>query len=142
MIYTPMTKTAMRIMLKAHEGQLDKGGMPYAAHPFYVACCMGDEVTCTAALLHDVLEDTDMTPQQLLEAGICERAVEIVGLLTHRDNEDYFDYIRRIKPDPQAAAVKLADLRHNSDLGRLEQVSDRDRIRIEKYKKAIKLLEE
>ena len=142
MIYTPMTMAAIKIMFAAHKDQLDKSGLPYVFHPWHVAEQMTDEVSCTAALLHDVIEDTDITAEYLLTAGISPEVVEVVKLLTHPKGTDYFDYVRRLKPNPVARAVKLADLRHNSDPTRaVLHPTEHDMQRHAKYKKAIAILE-
>lgn len=140
MIYTDMTRAAAKLMCAAHGGQLDRTGLPYIFHPWHVAEQMTDEVSCAAALLHDVLEDTDTTADDLLEAGISAEVVEAVKLLTHDPAEDYFDYVRRIRSNPAAKAVKLADLAHNSDLTRMPQVTERDLVRNKKYAKALAIL--
>ncbi len=140
MIYTPLTKKAMRICLRAHQGQLDKSGMPYILHPFLVADHMEDEYTTCAALLHDVAEDTDITIEDMRSMGMPEPVLRALDLLDHRDGVPYLDYVRNLKSDPIARAVKLGDLAHNSDLGRLDQVTEKDRKRLEKYKKAREIL--
>ena len=141
MIYTDLTRKAVSIMYKAHKDQLDKSGVPYVFHPWHVAEQMADEESCAAALLHDVIEDTDITAEELLEAGISERVVEAVKLLTHDDSEPYLEYVARIKNDPIARAVKLADLAHNSDVTRFAvPMTDKDMARLEKYKKAVSIL--
>ena len=140
MIYTDMTKKAIRLIFRAHAGQTDKCGLPYVCHPLHVAESMEDEVTCTAALLHDVVEDTDVTFEDLAEMGFTPEVLRIVILLTHDPEVPYMDYVRRIKEDPQAVKVKLSDLRHNSDLTRIDHVAQRDLDRVKKYKAAMELL--
>lgn len=117
MIYTPMTKKAMNLAYKAHHGQLDKSGVPYIFHPIHLAEQMNDEVSCCVALLHDTVEDTDVTLEDLAKEFPRE-VVDAVGLLTHAEGEDYFDYVRAIKTNPVATKVKLADLAHNGDQSR------------------------
>ena len=124
MIYTDMTRKAMGIMFEAHKDQMDKSGVPYVFHPWHVAEQMVTEESCAAALLHDVIEDTDVTADDLLKAGISEEVVRAVEMLTHYDSEPYLDYVARIKNNPIARAVKLADLRHNSDLSRFDNVTE------------------
>ena len=141
MIYTPLTKKALRLCFDAHKDQVDKSGMPYVFHPFHLAEQMPDEDTVVTALLHDVVEDTAFTPDDLLHMGFPSRIVEAIALLTHEDGVPYMDYVAKIRDNPIARQVKLADLRHNSDLTRLEQVDDRARQRAEKYARAIALLE-
>ena len=117
MIYTEMTIKAMKIAYEAHLGQLDYNDVPYIFHPYHLAEQMDDEVSCTVALLHDVVEDTPITFSDL-EQIFPAQVVEIVRLLTHDENIDYFDYIREIKKNPIAKKVKLEDLKHNSDESR------------------------
>lgn len=140
MIYTPLTAKALNTAYTAHMGQTDRSGIPYIFHPYHVAEQMQTEETAAIALLHDICEDTDITPEQLIEMGFPENVVEGVRLMTHSDDEDYFDYIRRIKSSPAATAVKLADLKHNSDLTRLNSVTEKDISRLEKYRRAERIL--
>ncbi|MBE6922444.1 MAG: HD domain-containing protein [Ruminococcaceae bacterium] len=114
MIYTPMTNKAMRIAYKAHHGQLDYNGIPYIFHPIHLAEQMDDEISCCAALLHDVVEDTDVTMEDLAQEFPAQ-VMEVLKLLTHDDDVPYFDYVREISKHPVAKKVKLADLAHNSD---------------------------
>lgn len=142
MIYTELTKKAMKLCFTAHKDQTDKSGLPYVFHPFHLAEQMPDELTTVTALLHDVVEDTACTFQDLREMGFPAAVLEALALLTHDDGTPYLDYVARLKENPIARAVKLADLRHNSDLTRLEHVDARALSRVEKYRKAITLLEE
>ena len=103
---------------------------------------MDDEATTCAALLHDVIEDTDTTLNDMTLAGMPDAVVEAVGLLTHKRGTPYMDYIEGLADNPIAKKVKLADLEHNSDLSRLSEVTERDLKRIEKYKRAIELLKD
>lgn len=114
MIYTPLTNKAMRIAYAAHHGQLDYNGIPYIFHPIHLAEQMEDEISCCAALLHDVVEDTSITLEALAREFPPE-VIDAVKLLTHDDTTPYFDYVRSIKANPIAVKVKLADLAHNSD---------------------------
>ena len=122
MIYTPMTMKAIEIAYAAHHGQTDKAGVPYIFHPFHLAETMDDEISCCVALLHDTVEDTDVTLEQLAEIFPAQ-VVDAVRLLTHDDQTDYYDYVRVIKSNPIARKVKLADLTHNSDATRFAGVS-------------------
>lgn len=142
MIYTPMTKKAMCLAYAAHHGQTDKVGVPYIFHPFHLAEQVDDEFSCCVALLHDTVEDTDVTLEQLAKEFPAE-VVDAVALLTHAEGVDYLDYVRAIKSDPIARKVKLADLRHNTDLTR-NTGADLDMIRksarMDKYRRAIEIL--
>lgn len=140
MIYTPLTKKALRICFEAHKNQVDKSGMPYVYHPFHLAEQMEDEYSVCVALLHDVVEDTDYTLTDLIEAGFPTPVTDAIALMTHDDAVPYIDYVKKLRDDPIARAVKLADLRHNSDLSRLDVIDDRALERAEKYKEAIMLL--
>ena len=119
MIYTELTNKALRFAYNAHHGQLDYNGIPYIFHPLHLAEEMDDEISCCAALLHDVVEDTPVTLEELA-AEFPPEVVEVVALLTHEDsaegnNSDYFSYLLPIKAHPIAKKVKLADIAHNSD---------------------------
>ena len=140
MIYTEMTKKALKLCFKAHKDQTDKSGMPYVFHPFHLAENMTDEYTTTVALLHDVVEDTDCTLSDLKDMGFPEKVTDALALLTHDKSVPYTEYVEAIKQNPVARAVKLADLAHNSDLSRLDTVDEKALKRVEKYKKAMEIL--
>ena len=140
MIYTDETKKALKLCFEAHKNQVDKSGMPYVFHPFHVAEQMTDEATTIVALLHDVVEDTDYTLEDLAAEGFGKDVLEAVALMTHEDDVPYLDYVAKLKDNPIARAVKLADLAHNSDLSRIGEVDEETRERLEKYQKAIALL--
>ncbi len=141
MIYTDETKKALKLCYEAHKNQVDKSGMPYVFHPFHVAEQMTDEATTIVALLHDVVEDTDYTLEDLAAEGFGKDILDAVALMTHEDDVPYLDYVAKLKDNPLARAVKLADLAHNSDLSRIGEVDEETRERLEKYKKAMELLE-
>ena len=141
MIYTKNTRKAMRIAYDAHHGQLDKSGVPYVYHPIHLAEQMQTEEECIVALLHDVVEDTNITFEQL-EKEFSETVIQALRLLTHDDSVPYMDYVRKIKNNPIAKSVKLADLHHNSDVTRLDEISEKDKLRNKKYSEAIKILSE
>ena len=142
MVYTKKTKLAMRIAFEAHKDQMDKCGVPYVFHPIHLAEQMTDETTTCVALLHDVVEDTPITFTELEEYGFDAAVIEALKLLTHDEDVPYMDYVVALKHNKVAKAVKLADLRHNSDMTRLDEIDDYAIKRAEKYKAAIKLLEE
>ena len=143
MIYTMLTKKAMRIAFQAHKDQIDKTGMPYVFHPFHLAEQMKDEISTSVALLHDVVEDTDITFDELKELGISETVISSLKLLTHDKSVPYGDYIQHIKNshDKTAIAVKLADLYHNSDITRFELIDDAAVASCIRYREAIEVLE-
>ena len=140
MIYTDLTKKAMKLCFEAHKDQVDKSGLPYIAHPIHLAEQMTEEVTCCVALLHDVVEDTPITFEDLEEEGFYPEIIEALKLLTHDDDVKYEDYVAEIKKNPIARAVKLADLAHNSDITRLDNPTEKDFKRQEKYLEAIAFL--
>lgn len=140
MLYTALTKKALKLCFEAHKGQTDKSGIPYVFHPFHLAEQMETEETVIAALLHDVVEDTAYTLQDLAEMGFPETVIAALRLLTHDDAEAYMEYVAKIKGNPIAKAVKLADLRHNSDLNRLDLIDEKALRRVQKYKDAAALL--
>lgn len=123
MIYTHLTNEAMKLAYAAHHGQVDKGGIPYIFHPYHLAEQMQDEYTTCVALLHDVVEDTNVTLEELAEI-FPKEVVEAIALMTHKEGEPYLNYVARIKENPIARAVKLADLQHNSDESRLENADE------------------
>ena len=135
-----MVDLALSIARKAHEGQLDKAGVDYIEHPIYVASQVCTEDEKAVALLHDVIEDSSVTAEELLNAGLPETVVTAVQILSKKKGQDYQTYLKTVKSNPLARAVKLADLKHNSDLSRLETITDKDLERLEKYKKAIDYL--
>ena len=142
MIYTTLTKKALKLSFEAHKNQVDKSGMPYVYHPFHVAEQMKTEETVIVALLHDVVEDTDLTLDDIRAQGFPESVVEALALLTHDDAVPYLNYVAAVKKNPIARSVKLADLLHNSDLSRLDKVDEKAEKRIKKYQDAIALLKE
>ncbi len=142
MIYTALTKKAMKLAYAAHHGQTDKTGLPYIFHPMHLAEQMEDEYSACAALLHDVVEDTELTFSDLEAEDFPAEVIEALKLLTHDLAVPYLDYVKAVRPNPIARAVKLADLRHNSDLTRLDTVDERALQRVEKYAKAIAILTE
>ena len=142
MIYTDDTKKALKLCFEAHKNQTDKSGIPYVFHPFHLDEQMQTEETTIVALLHDVVEDTDYTFEDLFAMGFSKTVTDAISLMTHDDDTEYMDYVRAIKDNPIAKVVKLADLNHNSDLSRLDVVDEKALKRREKYLKAMALLEE
>lgn len=141
MIYTKMTKAALELCFEAHKDQLDKSGMPYVFHPFHVAEQMTDEDSTIVALLHDLIEDTDYTLEDLRERGFSETVIEAIALMTHEKGVKYEAYLERIKANPLAKTVKLADIAHNSDRTRLDDDDPRAEKWQTKYATARAILE-
>lgn len=141
MVYTEKTMRAMLMCFEAHKNQTDKSGVPYVFHPFHVAEQMDDEDSVVVALLHDVIEDSPLTLNDVRAEGFGEVVVEALRLLTHDASVPYRAYIEQIKGNALARKVKIADLIHNSDERRLRAVGERDRARMEKYRAALRMLD-
>ena len=140
MIYTPLTNKALKLCFEAHKNQVDKTGLPYVFHPFHLAEQMKDEYSTVCALLHDVVEDTEYTFEDLINMGFPNEVIEALKLLTHAEDVPYMDYVKALSVNPIAKAVKIADLTHNSDTSRLDVVDEWALKREEKYKKALEFL--
>lgn len=134
MIYTNLTKKAMKIAFNAHKEQVDKNGIPYIYHPVHLAEQIDSEETICVALLHDVVEDTNITFENLEEYGFYDEIIVALKLMTHDVSIPYMEYVKKIKTNEIAKKVKLADLNHNSDLSRLDFVDEKALQRAEKYK--------
>ena len=142
MIYTPKTKQALKLCFEAHKNQVDKSGMPYVFHPFLVAEQMTDEISTIVALLHDVVEDTPYTLEDIAAMGFGGEVTDALALLTHDEAVPYLEYVAALRSDPIARAVKIEDLKHNSDLTRLEALTPKDEERILKYRMAVAILKD
>lgn len=142
MIYTSLTKKALRLCFDCHKEQVDKTGMPYVFHPFHLAEQMTDEISTVCALLHDVVEDTEYSFEDLEQMGFPAEVTDVLRLLTHNPEVPYMDYVQNLATNPIAKQVKLADLAHNSDLSRMDksEIDTHAKERTKKYKKAIRLL--
>ena len=137
---------ALKLSMEAHANQKDKVGENYFLHPITVAMTLAkngysDECIATA-LLHDVVEDTPYTLDQLNELGFSKSIITALSLLTHKDEVPYMNYVKAAKSNPIARAVKMADLLHNMDTSRLKEITPKDEERLEKYQKAFALLKE
>ena len=134
------SEKAYEIAKKAHLGQVDKAGEDYIKHPEKVASFVKTDEEKAVAYLHDVIEDTELTLEDLNKYDFSKEALEAVDIITKKRGEDYQSYLNSVKKNKLARAVKLADLRHNSDLTRLIKVTEKDIKRKEKYQKAIDFL--
>ncbi len=141
MIETRLTAAAAGLAQQAHSGQKDKGGAPYIEHVFTVANAMDTEEETCVALLHDVLEDSDFTADDMRDIGMSDTVIETVELLTHDHAVEYFDYIRQVRENPLATKVKRADLEHNADLSRMPRLTSIDMKRRTKYLEALRILD-
>lgn len=132
-----MLEKAILIAVNAHQGQIDKGGKPYILHPLRLMFSRKDEVEQIIAVLHDVIEDTDVTLDYLRKEGFSEEILSALDALTRRKGESYEEFISRIINNKAACHVKLADLNDNMNLSRIEHPTEKDYKRIEKYRKAV-----
>jgi (p)ppGpp synthase/HD superfamily hydrolase len=128
---------ALRLMLEAHCGQRDKSGQPYVLHPIRVMMRLSAPEDRIAALLHDVVEDTDVTLEQLAEAGFSTRVIDAVDHLTRREGETYPEFIGRVRRNEIAARVKISDLQDNIDITRLASLEEKDVERLKRYHAAL-----
>jgi (p)ppGpp synthase/HD superfamily hydrolase len=135
-----LIETALEIALSAYRGKLDKAGKPYILHPLRLMAKMNTDEEMAVALLHDVIEDSDLTADDLAAAGISKPVIMAVECLTHRETESYEDFIERLSPNAMARRVKLADLEDNINVLRLDALGASDLKRVEKYHKAWKKL--
>lgn len=131
---------AISVAARAHKGQKDKAGAPYLLHPLRMMLRMDSETAMMAAVLHDVVEDTEWTLKRLREAGFPEEVVEAVDCLTHREGESYEEFVGRVRENPIARQVKVADLEDNMNIRRIGQLGARDLERLEKYHRAWRVL--
>jgi len=130
-----MLSAAIRIATNAHDGQYDRGGMPYILHPLKVMhyTKSSDEEIQTIAVLHDVVEDSDVTWFDLVDACMTTRVIEAVRALTKIPGQSYDEYREAVFSNRDAMIVKLADLRHNTDIRRLKGITIKDRERMARY---------
>ena len=134
------SEKAYEIAKRAHLGQVDRAGEDYIKHPEKVASFVETDEEKAVAYLHDVIEDTELTLEDLHEYEFSKEVIEAVDIITKKKGEDYQSYLNSVKKNKLARAVKLADLRHNSDLTRLTKVTEKDIERKEKYQRAIDFL--
>lgn len=137
-----MILKALRLCFEAHKEQKDKAGAPYYLHPIRVALHMDTVFQRVVALLHDIVEDTEISFDYLRDCGFPETIIEAVEAITRRSGEDYNDYIYRVKKNELARAVKIQDLLDNMDLSRLPSITDKDTARARKYLAALIYLSE
>ena len=129
---SPLEK-AIQLAVKAHSGQVDKVGQPYILHPLRVMFRLANEIEMTVAVLHDVIEDTEYSFQDLKAMGFSDEIMEALDCVTRRENESYENFIERTKTNAVARKVKCADLLDNMDISRLNEFGDKEIARIKKY---------
>lgn len=140
MVYTHLTALAMRIACEAHNNQLDKGGFLYIHHPLFIAQQLHTENDVVVALLHDVIEDTDMTIDDLKNLGIPQECLDAIDLLSRKEDDVYIEYIQSLRHNKMACRVKRLDLLHNLDFRRLLQ-DEKQESRLKRYSKALVMIE-
>ncbi|ANF96092.1 HD domain-containing protein [Paenibacillus bovis] len=128
---------AIILATRAHAGQIDRSGQPYILHPLRVMLKMSSEEARIVAVLHDVLEDTDVTAHDLAAEGFSEEIVEAVQAMSRQEDEDYEDFVLRAKQNSLARTVKMADIEDNMDPSRNVEPSEKDMERLSKYGKAL-----
>lgn len=138
--FTEFREKAMQIVIKVHGSQVDKGGSSYIHHPVRVESMCSLWQDRLVALLHDTIEDGDITAEYLLMQGFPHEIVDAVVSVTRNKGEEYFDFIQRCKTNPIGHRVKLADIKDNMDITRLKELTDKDIERLKKYHKAYKIL--
>lgn len=134
--------SAIIVAIMAHAGQTDKAGLPYILHPIRVMMAVNTIPEKIVAILHDVLEDTEITPEILISRGIPEYLVCAIKMLTKDPNkkQTYNEYLINIKTNEIATNVKIADMRDNSDLLRFHDLEEKHLKMIKKYHRGIKML--
>ena len=137
---TNFVEKAIKLALKIHTGQVDKAGKPYILHPLRLMLNFSSDDEMITALMHDVVEDGDITLADLENLGFSKNVVSAIDCLTKRDNESYEAFIKRINQNPLAKKIKIEDLKDNMDLTRLDYISDKDIARVKKYHKALSIL--
>jgi len=136
MTNTATVEDAVAIAARAHRGQKDKAGAPYLLHPLRLMLRMETEAAMMAAVLHDVVEDTEWTLERLREVGFPDEVLEAVDCLTRGEGESYEGFIERVRTNPVARQVKIADLEDNMNIRRISRLGARDLERLEKYHRA------
>jgi (p)ppGpp synthase/HD superfamily hydrolase len=137
-----MLEKSIHIALEAHKGQMDRAEKPYILHPLRIMQTLDDEIEMISAVLHDVIEDSQLTYEDLKREGIPDEAVEIIKCLTKINDEPYEDYVKRISLNKKATNVKIKDLEDNMNITRLESLNQKDLDRLAKYQRALKILKE
>lgn len=139
----PRVRKAFEVASQVHAGQVDKAGVNYINHPLTVANSVGDDISAIiVALLHDTVEDSEKTFDELqIEIPLTPEELQALKLLTHDKKIPYLEYVSQVKTNKLAAKVKIADLKHNSDLSRLKNPTPKDLERVKKYRHALKILE-
>ena len=140
MLYTALTKKALALACRVHQGQTDRYGMPLLVHIIHVAERMTDEDTTVVALLHETMERGVLTLDDLRREGFSEKICTAVDAITYRGQRQYIRYIRRVRENRIASVVKAADLKHDTDITRMDVITDEDSALLQKYERALRIL--
>lgn len=138
----PTLEDAIQLATKAHQGQVDKAGEVYILHPLRVMFAVEGESARIVAVLHDVVEDSDYSFDDLREMGYSDDILTALDCLTRRDDESYEQFVDRAKQNPIARHVKLADIEDNMDVRRLSQITEKDLNRLQRYRHAWAILKD
>ena len=131
---------AIEIAVEAHKGQKDKAGNPYILHPLRLMFQMKTDNERMAAVLHDVVEDSDWTLDDLRKENFYNEVIDAVNLLTRDDNDSYEEFVQKAASNPISKAVKIADITDNLDLSRISKMTEKDVDRVKKYQRVLKIL--
>ncbi len=131
---------AISIAIKAHSGQVDKAGQPYILHPLRLMFRFKTEVEMIVAVMHDVIEDSNFTSNELAKMGYSDAVLNALDCLTKRSNEDYDSFILRVSQNSLAKKVKTEDIKDNLDITRLDNDTEKDLQRLKRYHRALKVL--
>ena len=131
---------AILIACQAHTEQVDKAGQPYIMHPLRLILKFDNDIERIVAVLHDVIEDSNTTTDDLYHYGFCKEVIDAINCLSKRDDEAYDDFILRISKNSLAAKIKIEDLKDNLNLVRINCIGKKDLARVVKYHKALKFL--
>jgi len=129
-------EAAIHLAVEAHTGQLDRNGQPYILHPLRVMFRLRTEVLQIVGILHDVVEDSPYTFDDLREMGYPEEIIHALDCLTKREGENYEDFVERSQSDPIAREVKLADLEDNMDVRRMPRITEKEAAKLDRYRQA------
>jgi (p)ppGpp synthase/HD superfamily hydrolase len=132
--------TAIAISSRAHASQIDKAGQPYILHPLRIMFKFQSEHERIVAVLHDVIEDSEISLDDLKRLGFSTTIIEAIDCLTKRNGETYEEFISRVSLNDLARKIKIEDIRDNMDLTRIDSINDIDLARIKKYHRALKFL--
>jgi len=132
----PTLEDAIQLAVKVHQGQVDKSGQVYILHPLRVMFAVEGETARMVAVLHDVVEDSQYTFDDLREMGYSDEVIDALDCLTRRNDETYIEFVKRASTNQIARQVKLADIEDNMDIRRLQDITDKDHERLKRYRQA------